>query len=429
MISLCRTLIAGFATLWIVCGAVAAETNAGLVLTLNDVVRLLGDRNPRIRAESEMIAAARADRRTAAAFPNPKLGLEHQQPTENKTLFSGDRQEQVSVELPLLIPGQRSSRIAKADADIAAAEAHFTAERASIAADACVSFIHLLALQRRTEVLSNALSEVTHLRDTISGRLANGAASEYDLARVEVETGVLASHYEAARAELSAEAGQLATALSITNGLPAATGSFEPWRIPAQDLTDVISRSALSPSAMAAARESAAAEAAIKASRRNRWPDVSLEGGRTWTRHPYGAADFVGLTVEIPIFDTRRGQLDRAKSEARAAEDRRIAAIAQAEATIRQLAQTVERRQAAVERYHREIEPRLTRLKEMSGEAYLNGRHTILELLDAEEARREVALENIETTSALVEAQIRFLGATGQLPTYLGVDVVTAQRN
>jgi cobalt-zinc-cadmium efflux system outer membrane protein len=401
--------------------SIEAQTNAvsTQTLTLPDVVQLLGDRNPKIRAEREAIASARADRRTAAAYPNPKLALQHQEPNGQQTLFTGERQEQISLEIPLLIPSQRSSRIAKADLDIAAAQAHYTAEAANIMADACASYVHLLSLQQRTEVLSNALAEVTRLRDTISGRVTGGASSAYDLERVEVEVGVLASHYEASRVDMLAEANQLAGLLSITNGLPAATGALQPWEIPQRYLYDP--SATISPAAIAAARETAAAEAGIKVARRNRWPDVSLSGGRAWTRHPFGAADFVGVNIEIPIFDTRRSQLDKAKSDARAAEDRLIAANAQAEATIRQLAQTVDRRQAALERYRKDIEPRLTRLKEMSSDAYLMGRHTVFELLDAEQARREVALENIETLSALIEAQIRFLAITGTLPQFLQV--------
>ena len=39
----------------------------------------------------------------------------------------------------------------------------------------------------------------------------------------------------------------------------------------------------------------------------------------------------------------------------------------------------------------------------------------------AEQARREVILERIETMTALVEAQIHFLTATGQLVPYLNL--------
>src|SRR5437773_11657049 len=95
-------------------------------LTLTDVARLVGAQNPRVLAERETIAAAKAERLVAAAYPNPKLTTDHLQPGNGeRTIFSGDRQEQITVELPILIPGQRSSRIAKADAEIAAAQARF----------------------------------------------------------------------------------------------------------------------------------------------------------------------------------------------------------------------------------------------------------------------------------------------------------------
>src|SRR5258707_14847600 len=91
-------LLLAFATLLPIVSQLArAETNT--VLTLDDVVRLLGDRNPKILAEREAIASARADRRTAAAYPNPKLGLNRQEPTGQPTLFTGERQEQVSLEV------------------------------------------------------------------------------------------------------------------------------------------------------------------------------------------------------------------------------------------------------------------------------------------------------------------------------------------
>src|SRR5207245_3446773 len=109
------------------CGHLLAEpaTNSPQPrLTLAEVMRLVGDQNPRLLAERETVAAARAERRIAGAYPNPKLALDHFQPGGGEhTIFTGDRQEQVAVEIPLLIPGQRSSRIAKADADIAAAQA------------------------------------------------------------------------------------------------------------------------------------------------------------------------------------------------------------------------------------------------------------------------------------------------------------------
>ena len=399
----------------------APATNApGPRLTLADVAHLVRDRNPRLLAERETVAAARAERRTIAAYPNPKVGFDHFQPAGGqRTVFDGARQEQVSVELPVLIPGQRASRIAKADADIAAAQARFTAGTGILAGDATLSFMRLIGLQETVTVLSNAFIDVTRLKDTVAGRVAEGAATAYDLTRVEVELGVLENHLESSRSEAAAESALLASLLGLTNGLPTADGALQPWQLPPRILYDFVPDTLTAPLVVAATGEAVAADAGIKAAKRNRWPDLSLSGGRTWTRRPFGAADFVGVNIEIPIFDTRRGQLDKARSEARAAEARHAAAVAEVDSAIRQLAETVQRRQAALDRHRTEIEPRLARLKQMAADAYALGRHTLLESLDAEQARREVTLERIETITALVEAQIRFLTATGRLLPYL----------
>ncbi len=392
---------------------VAQTAFAADSLTFNDVARLLGDKNPRIAAEREAIASARADRISAGAYPNPKIGFNHQIPSAQSTMFNGIYQETVGVEQPILIPGQRSARIAKANADIAAAQAHVIANTGNIAADACVSFTHLLALQQKLNVLSNSLAAVTTLRQKISGRAEQGAASAYDVARIEVEQGVVRSRYENARADFSAEAANLAALLNLTNGIPTIQGTLAPWNY---SFTDDPNEA---PSVIAANRDVAAVEAAIKSAQRERWPDVSLEAARAWTRHPYGAVDQIGINVEIPIFDTKRGPVEKARSEARAAEARRIAALAEATVTISQLTQSVQTRQSALDRYRTEVEPKLSRLTEMTADAYTLGKHTLLELLDAEQTRREVYLEQAETTSALVEAQIHLLAATGRLNSYL----------
>ncbi|HXJ02922.1 MAG TPA: TolC family protein [Micropepsaceae bacterium] len=405
------------------CGPLLAESetnSAGPRLTLADVARLVGDRNPRLLAERETVAAARADRRIAGAYPNPKLSFDHFLPGGGEhTIFTGDRQEQIAVEIPLLIPGQRSSRIAKADADIAAAQAHVAAGTGVLAGDASLSFMRLLAFQEKTAVISNAFADVTHLKDAVAGRLAEGAASAYDLTRVEVELGVVGSRLEGARSESAAESAQLASLLGLTNGLPAAAGLLQPWELQPGILYDSRPAAFDTPAVVAATRDVAAAEAGIKAAKRNRWPELSVGVGHTWTQHPFGAADFFGLNIEIPIFDTRLGQVDKARSDARAAEARRNAVSSETEAALRQLAETVRRRQAALDRDSTDIEPRLAHLKQMAADAYALGRHTLLESLDAEQARREVTLEHIETVTALVEAQIRYLAATGRLLPYL----------
>ncbi len=394
----------------------AAETNAPVVgaMTLRDVVRRLNEPGPRAALEKETIESARADLRAARAYPNPRVGFNHQDPSGQSTLFNGEHQEQISVELPVLLPGQRASRIARARLDVAAAEARAGAAAMDRTSDTIAAFARLLAAQQKVAILSNSLSEVSGLREKIAGRAAGGAASAYDLARVEVEAGVLSARLASAGADLATEARDLAALLAATNGLPIARGTLAELDSTFRELPDA-TFSNTPPSVVAATREADAADAGLKVAARNRWPELSIEGGRAWTRHPFGAANFVGLAVEVPLFDRRRGQLDKARSEARAAEARRAVAVAEAESAVRQWAAEIEQREAALDRYRREIEPRLGRLQEMSVDAYLMGKKSILELLDAEQARREVLTEGTETLRSAVEARIRHLAITGRL--------------
>ncbi len=152
-----------------------------------------------------------------------------------------------------------------------------------------------------------------------------------------------------------------------------------------------------------------------------RWPVPSVSAGRSWTSDPYGAANFVGLSVEIPILDTRRGPLAKAESDAIAATLRRELAQAEVAATLERLAGVIAARQAAVERFEDEGAARLPALKQMAEDAYRLGRSSILELLDSTRSRYDLLQTRIDLVAALLEAQVRFLATSGDLDKVVGL--------
>ncbi len=86
-----------------------------------------------------------------------------------------------------------------------------------------------------------------------------------------------------------------------------------------------------SPAVIAAGHEVDVAQSGVEVARRERWPALSVSAGRAWTNDPFGAANFIGLTVEIPFFDTRRGPLAKAEADAITAGLRRAPARPQAD--------------------------------------------------------------------------------------------------
>jgi len=392
------------------------------VVDLPAVLRLVRDASPRLSIERQAVAGAEANRITAGAYPNPTVSYGRFRPSGGQaTLFEGSRQEQTTVELPLLIAGQRSARVAKAEREIEAARARVASGASSLAAEAGSAFVALLAAQEKAALLSTANEELVRLHDLVAGREAGGAASRYDLTRLQVELGGFRTKLEDAKADITDRAGNLAALLGLQNWRPRASGILRPLALSADTLSNPRERAATSPATIMALREETVAQSGVEVARRERWPVPSVSAGRSWTSEPFGAANFLGLSVEIPVLDTRRGPLAKAESEATSAALRRELAVAEVATNLERYANVIAARQAALQRFQEEASARLPLLKQMAEDAYRFGRSSIFELLDSTRSRYELHQTRIDLVAALFEAQLRFLAISGDLERSIGL--------
>lgn len=392
------------------------------VVDLPTVLRLVRDASPRLSVERQAIAGAEANLITAEAYPNPTLNYGRSRPSGGEaTLFTGSRQEQATLEVPLLIAGQRTARIDKAERDIEAARARVASGASSLAAEAGAAYVALLAAQDKAALLSGANEELVRLRNVVAGREATGMASRYDLTRFDVELGGSRAKLEDAKADVSDRSGNLAALLGLPNWRPAAAGSLNPMALDAGALEKARDRAMTSPASIAAIREETAAQSGIEVARRERWPVPSVSAGRLWTSEPYGAANFLGLSVEIPILDTRRGPLAKAEAEAVTAKLRRELAQAEVAANLERLANVIASRQTALRRFEEEASAKLPALKQMAEDAYRLGRGSILDLLDSTRSRYDLYQTRIDLVAAVFEAQVRFLATSGDLERTVGL--------
>ena len=161
----------------------------------------MAERSPRLAVEQVAIDAAEADRITAGALPNPTVNYGHFTPSGGaNTLFEGTRQQQATVDFPLLIAGQRGARIEAADQGLLAARARVGLAGNELALRAAELFVGLQAAQEKITVLAGVARRDRARCAIVSGRLASGMASRYDLTRVEVElAGVNATAGRGAR--------------------------------------------------------------------------------------------------------------------------------------------------------------------------------------------------------------------------------------
>jgi len=396
----------------------AQDANADLPgeLTLPVLLRLVAERSPRLAVEQVAIEAAGAERIAAGALPNPSVSYGRFTPSGGaRTQFDGSRQQQATLDLPLLIAGQRGARIEAADQGLLAARARVGLAGNELALRAADLFVGLQAAQEKVALIGESVAEIERIVAIVSGRLASGAASRYDLTRVEVELAGANARLADARAELAEKSAGLATLLGAPGWRPRANGTAVPAGLPARvdQWRDALVAS--NPQIVAARREEDAARAALRRTERERWPVPVLSLGRTWTGDPFGATNFVGLSTEIPLSDAWRGLMAKAAADVRAAQRRREAVESEAEVELRQRIDALAERQAALERFRRNVGERIPALKQMAEDAYRLGRGSLLELIDAARSRLDARLTEVDLRAATVGPELRILALTGKL--------------
>jgi cobalt-zinc-cadmium efflux system outer membrane protein len=386
-------------------------------LSLPALLRLVAERSPRLAIERTGIEAAEADRVTAGAIPNPTISYNRARPSGGmpNTVIDANRQQQAGIELPVLIAGQRGARVEAADQGVLGARARAAQAANELALRAAELFAGLQAAQERAEVLGDAQGEIERAAALVSGRLDSGMSSRYDLARVEMEVAAIAVRQSEARADAAEKSAGIASLLGAPGWRPVAEGQLAPAGLKSDLQSWQPALASGNPQLLAARRDEDTARASVTRAERERWPVPVLSAGRTWTSDPSGSANYVGISTEIPIFDTRRGQLEKAQAELRAAERRREAIEAEAGVELRRLLAALEQRRAALARFESKVDVRSPALRQMSEDAYRLGRGTLLELIDAARTRVDLRVTDIELRALTVQQELRILALTGGL--------------
>jgi cobalt-zinc-cadmium efflux system outer membrane protein len=380
------------------------------VVNLETVLNLAREASPRLAIERQGIAVAKAERVKAGAMPNPTINYGQLHQFGRQTQFEGRWAQGVSVELPLLLGGQRGARVKAADKGIEAAQAQVVASSNNLAADAGAAYVALLLAQEKRGVLTASLTELGQMRAIVAGRQTSGMASQYDLLRMDVELESWRTRTAVAAKDLTNRQGELAILLGFQGWRPVSAGELH-----ALDVRPEPAPLDANPAIIAARRDEAAAQAGVEVARRERFPNVSVYAGRSATMDLYGALDSIGVAVEIPIFDTRRGALDKAHAEAQTAGLRTRLVEAGVQSDVERYSAQVVQLTAALEQFRQRMGLRLPAMKQMAEDAYRLGKGTIIELLDAARTRYETQISQLELIASLMEAQLRLKAARGEL--------------
>src|SRR5258705_2978149 len=293
MNSIVRVLLAGGLAV-VAATAASAQAAPPATVTIDDVLRLLNERSPRTAADRATIDVAAADRITARTYPNPDVsyGAVH--------LVSGlsrgaVTQHDVVFDEPLLLFKQRRARLGAADLNVGAEQARVAETLGERRLQVRQAFATLLSRQQQLAVIQGSVADLQRVEGVVRGRAEAGERSDYDVARIETETGRVLVEMMNAEADVDDAAGQMATPARVPGCSPPAARELPPDAAVPTDV-DALWTTAQQrrPSLVAIRQQQAAARGGLFLAQRERLPVPAIMAGPHVTRSVPGTSSFLG---------------------------------------------------------------------------------------------------------------------------------------
>ena len=386
-------------------------------VSIQQLLQIVREKSPRYALARTQIETAQAEVVAAGVLPNPKVsyGRFDQAGGRLNTQFDGPSQQNITLELPILIAGQRAARKTAAERRVEVSEANVEIEYTHLIRETWRLFVQLLAGQQRVAALEASHRELGRLKDIITGKESAGTASRYDVLRIIQETRSLETRLENARTELTGVVGEIGVLLGFSDWKLQASGTLAPigtsadiealWRLAEQN----------NPELEGVHRETIAADAGLDRARRERWPVPSILFGTAFTDKPYGNTLFTGFSVELPFFDRGQGGMARAYAEQHAVLLKRELLLAATRQELERSVEVLKLRRETLTKFEHDVLETLPTLKQMAEDAYRLGKTGLLELLDSSRTRTEIKLNHLELLVSEIEAELDVMMASGIL--------------
>ena len=301
------------------------EQPQGPLVRLADLEPVALKNSPAVQQAEAAVHAAEGRARQAGLYPNPTAGYTGEEIKSGPQTRGG--QHGFFVDQTIVLGGKLGKRRDVFLQEVREAEAGLEAANYRVLNQVRLAYFEALAGQQRVATLARLGALVDEAVETSHGLFNVGQADRPDVLEIEIEARQ--TQLELARARTMAE--QSRQQLAIAVGDPAMAigrvdGTLEAAlpRIDAASLTDILGRS---PQLAAARAGVDRAEAAVRAARAERVPDLFLRGGAQYNRElleatnePVGWQGLAEVGIGIPIFNRNQGGIAAAEAELVSAE-------------------------------------------------------------------------------------------------------------
>lgn len=359
-------------------------------------------RAPTILAARARVEAAQARIRQAGFRFNPELSVEVANFLGTGEL-SGLRQTEATVSLNqrLDVSGRRRTRVAVAQAEVAAEQLRLAIARADLAQAVRQQFARAVTARDRLRIAEENEFNARELARVTDILVREGREPPLRGTRARSAAAQALADLEGARAEETAARGTLGSLFGVTTPPASVTGALvdlQPSSVDPEQSLDV--------RLAEVQRLVADAEVGSQVAQGRMDPAVGLG-----IRHTRETGDFAlvgGFSMPLQIFDRNQGNVAAAQSNVRAAEANLANVMATARVRTQNAIIAVDAAEARVQALEGAAVPEASEALRLAQLSYQEGRATLLELLDAQNAYRTAQL-------ALIDARLALATATAEL--------------
>ncbi len=391
--------------------AAAGEPNP--THTLNTVLELALAHNPTMAGAQGYMRQSRGEQVAAGAYLNPSIsGYAGRGSIRDPSTGVSITERTVTVQQPLEWQGKRRARQQAADAGAAGASAAMEEARLNVIVEAKVAFYNVLFAQRDTELAGQNLMMVEEVLRTVKARVAAGEATPFETMKATVE--VQKAKKEVARAQNvlvvarakldMVTAGMLGRQFSIQGDFESLQQGLDPEALTARAMEQ-------HPTLRRLTKLVDQAEFNAALERESRIPNVTVQGN--YHREAGDESITAGLSIPLPLWYRRQGEIETALGARHRAEAERLRAQNEITQAITQHAQDVRTANEQLQVFETGLLKQAEQTLRVARVSFQQGAASLLDVLDSQRVYRQTLLEYAQTRADLSIALARLERAVG----------------
>jgi len=387
-------------------GAASPLSGASAPLSFRDALDLATAQNLELAAVRRGRAVREAELKAAGQLPNPDFSAEI-----TRDVPHGD----LAIAFPLDISRTRARRVDIARESLAMADVEEKSAIAALRRDVRLSFYGLMAADQQVELADTVLKIVERSKEFAQARFDEGAAPKLEVMQAELGVVRCRADLELARSNRRSSQAALNALLNRPPGMTiAVTGDMA--EIPPLPTLDRATGTATTGNTelLAADREATIETRTIDLLKAERWPTPTFSFGTALNapgEFTYGP--HAGISLTLPLFARNQGEIAGSEAKVSQIRARRDAIRRNVEAKVFAALERVTSGRDQVKAYRDTLVPTATALESLSNESYRLGRSSLLVLLEAQRALRDVKYDYLQALLNLQEAVADLEGILG----------------